>query len=113
MFVLSLLTTLLPVLPHFSHISLIPMTNTYVLVHPEMYTYQPEHPNMWWDVQWNLSLPESADEAVTLFPWLCGFSSNSDICSLQALALVFRPYKAFVKIARHPWNEPNSGLHLK
>ena len=48
------------------------MTNTYVPVHPKMYTYQPEHPNMWWEVQWNLSLSESADQAVTLFPWLCG-----------------------------------------
>ena len=38
-----------------------PMTNTYVLVHLEMYTYQLAFPNMWWDVQWNLSLPERAD----------------------------------------------------
>ena len=47
------------------------MTNTYVLVHLEMYTYQLACPNTWWEVQWNLSLPESADQAVTLLPWLC------------------------------------------
>ena len=35
--------------------------NTYILVHPEMYTYQLACPSMWWEVQWNISLPESAD----------------------------------------------------